>query len=194
MSSPPTGQPSQAKAGDAKPARRFAQLPIGLNQCEPMYSIKFQGEDDDPGVSLYKFLRFGNCGGPEEESEEARYCVGLNKPLGPGNSYGYLVHKMEWPAYKPDRPALCFCYDTTTRYELGHEIALDWCDYLAKAMRLLDPEASVDGRDERNPVVGGIEFKQMYLSEFYANDWREWESKIWVELPDGMENLDFLVR
>lgn len=43
-----------------------------------------------------------------------------------------------------------------------------------------------------NPVVDGIEFKRIYLSELYFDDEREWEARLWVELPDHLKNLDFL--
>lgn len=69
-----------------RPTKRFDQLPIGLNQRSPTYSVPFRGKDDEPGVPLYKFLELGKCkisvDGREKESEGARYCVDLNKPLG----------------------------------------------------------------------------------------------------------------
>ena len=45
---------------------------------------------------------------------------------------------------------------------------------------------------QTNPVVDGIEFRRMYLSELYYDDEREWEAKLWVELPDHLSSLDFL--
>lgn len=69
-----------------RPTKRFDQLPIGLNQRSPTYSVQFRGRDDEPGVPLYKFLELGDCkrdaGGVKNESEDARYCVDLNEPLG----------------------------------------------------------------------------------------------------------------
>ena len=69
-----------------RPTKRFDQLPIGLNQRSPTYSVQFRGRDDEPGVPLYKFLELGDCKvdaeGVKKESEDARYCVDLNEPLG----------------------------------------------------------------------------------------------------------------
>lgn len=69
-----------------KPIKRFDQLPIGLNQRSPTYSVQFRGRDDEPGVPLYKFLELGNCkqeiDGKKKENEDARYCLDLNEPLG----------------------------------------------------------------------------------------------------------------
>ncbi|TFY68410.1 hypothetical protein EVJ58_g1041 [Rhodofomes roseus] len=180
--SPANGQPSEAQpeTQQAKPERRFDQLPIGLNQREPIFSVKFQGQDGDPGAALWKFLEFGDCGydrgNGRLDEEKARYCVDLNKGLGPkANEYGWVFHKCEWPGYEHEGFAMCHLWDITTRCELGKEIAVDWVGYLRQCAQILKPETDLF---EPNPVVDGIEFKRIYLSEFYATDWREWEAKL----------------
>lgn len=138
-----------------KPTKRFDQLPIGLNQRSPTYSVPFRGQDGEPGVPLYKFLESWNCkisvDGLQKESEDARYCVDLHKPLGSDfdkkTKYFNILAKLEvcsssmhgfpdtqsifqWPGYESSGDFLCDCGTRTTRYQIGSEFARVWRNYM----------------------------------------------------------------
>ena len=154
-----------------KPSRRFDQLPIGLNQRPPAYSVPFRGQDDEPGVPLYKFLDMGNRQSHADEREkgceDARYCVDLNKPLGDtfnkNTKYFNILAKLEvcaphlrpvalvigahfalqWPGYESSGDFLCDCGSGTTRYEIGREFARVWRDYMSVSRREVESTQSI---------------------------------------------------
>jgi len=159
------------------PHRTFVPLSTGArDQASPLCGLEFRGRDDEPGVALCQFL---------SDEHDQIVCNGLDKLFESEYLDDFMSLRCQLPGYASDsRPLLFLEAIPIKRYEVGKLVAVEMRGYMNELRELLGDRQSAASD---NPSLNGIDWDKLYLSEFYTMDGKEWETTLFMELLEKVE-------